>query len=138
MPAFTHWGKNRREGILGNYNRFNLKGKAVVIETTYQLNQGSILHHEYKERLLIWQRDILVYKHVQEYWQFWCLGLLNLVPHLPRKFVSLHATNNSYFQWLNHQCFLMKLHDPTNKEIYNHDFLLALDMNRQYSDGRVC
>ena len=32
----------------------------------------------------------------------------------------------------------MKLNDPTNKEIYNHDFLLALDMYRQYSDGRVC
>ena len=55
------------EGILGNYNRFNLKGKAVVIETTYQLNQGSILHHEYKQHLLIWQHDVLVYKHVQEY-----------------------------------------------------------------------
>ena len=38
-----------------------------IIMGTYQQNQWSILHHEYKQHLLVWYQDVLVYKHVQEH-----------------------------------------------------------------------
>ena len=98
-----------------------------IIMGTYQQNQWSILRHEYKQQLLVWHQDVLVYKHVQEHWQFLCHRRLNQVPHLARKFVPLHSTNNSDFQWVNDQCPQMKLHDPTNKKGYNPGTLLVIE-----------